>query len=348
MLVLVLVLVLVVVIDPIHSRTAIRNYDYEADYEHDDEHEHETHGTTVARTETEVAMNMSAIMILILCGAANAAPGPGAANLHERSLAVLREALAEGKEWVKVHAAESLLWTAHPENVRDLFLKEQETAGPRYRIGVWRVLAQAAPDEKERQTYVGKIVAVFVDTNAPDRLHAAETLGKLGYAGRESEVVRWAEKEYGSNQAMARWILANSGNAKDEAYLAELLQSDNADARGCAAYALRFFKKVRPETYAKLQAAGQKEPLDSNQRANILSPWYLHAPEAERPAIRAPLLKYAENGTKDDKREMCAALGRAPNPDDVPVLTRLLDDPDLDARAGAAEALLRIERGSPK
>ena len=285
-------------------------------------------------------------MLTLCCAATAAGDPPVSLPLHDRCVGILRDAVTNGQEWVKVHAAESLLWTGHPENVRELFLKELDGAGPRYRIGVWRVLAQAAPDEKQRQEYVNKIRDVFLDTQAPDRTHAVETLGKLGFTSHDPEFVRVAKEETGSFQAMTRWVLANSGKEEDEALLVETLQSDNADARGCAAYALRFFKTIRPETYAKLKAAALKEPKDSPQRTNILSPWYRHAPQSERPAIRALLLEQANKGTKDDKREMCAALGRVPDPSDIPVLTKLLDDPDLDARAGAAETILRIEMGT--
>lgn len=278
---------------------------------------------------------------LALCCAATS-EGLIPRELHDRCLTEIHAALDNGTEFVKVHAAESLLWTGNPGNVREVFLKEPQTV-PRYRIGVWRVLAQAAPDAKERRAYENRILTALLDTNGTDRTHAAETLGKLGVSNHDPEVLRLAREETGACQAMARWVLANSGSEQDEAFLAELLESPNTDARGCAAYALRFFKIIRPATYEKLKAAGGKESLDSPHLANVLSPWYLHASAAERPAIRARLLQCAEAGNKDQKREVCAALGRVPNREDIPVLTKILADADLDARAGAAEAILRIE-----
>lgn len=286
---------------------------------------------------------MFTAIVFAFCSLAGAASEGLPPDIHDRSLAVLHEALADGKEWVKVHAGEALLWTGHPEGVRESFLQDLPNAGPFYRIGVWRVLAQAASDATERGGYEQKILSVLLDTKAPDRQHAAETLGKLGVASHDAEVVRLAKEETGAFRAMTRWVLANSHDPADEAALAALLDAEDADARGCAAYALRFFKAILPETYAKLKSAGEREPRDSKQRTNILSPWYLHAPKAERPAIRARLIEYADKSQKEDKREMCAALGRVPSRDDVPILVRLLDDPELDARSGAAEALLRIE-----
>ena len=47
-------------------------------------------------------------------------------DLHERCLVELRGVLDKGEEFVKVHAAESLLWTGYPEGVREAFLSEPQ------------------------------------------------------------------------------------------------------------------------------------------------------------------------------------------------------------------------------
>ena len=268
-------------------------------------------------------------------------------ELHDRALAVLREAVAREESWVKVHAAESLLWTGHPQGVYDTFVRELDAAGPQYRIGVWRVLAQATEGE-ESDKHRAKILDAFLDVDGPDRLHAAETLGKLGHAGKDEEFRRVATGHHsveraGAFEACARWVLANSGDEPDEAALAALLESEDPEARGVAAYAFRFFECIRPASYAKLKAAAEREPEDSSWRVNLLSTWYVHAPEDERPSIKTKLVRYARNGGTGDKREACVALGRIPDTADVPLLARLLDDAEMDVRTGAAETFLRIE-----
>ena len=264
-------------------------------------------------------------------------------DLHERCLVELRGVLDKGEEFVKVHAAESLLWTGYPEGVREAFLSEPQTI-PKYRIGVWRVLAQAAVDKQERAEYEGRILAVLLDPSAPDRLHAAETLGKLGINCSDVEILRLSKEEAGPFQTMARWILANSGRAEDEAFLAGLLESPDPAARGCAAYAFRFFKTVRPETYQAIKRAAENESPDSPWLAHLLSSCYLHASADAKPALRLRLLQCVESGNKEQKREACAALGRNPHPEDIVPLRALLADSDMDVRAGAAEAILFIER----
>jgi len=292
------------------------------------------------------AKNAMSVCVIVFLSAVACAQTqkPVSKETHDRALAVLHEAMTQGKEWVKIHAAESLLWTGNPKGVADMFRKETETAPPKYRIGVWRVLAQAIGNEDEKRLFTDRIAAAFLDVNGPDRIHAAETLGKLGYVGKDPEFRRVGEQEKGSFQACARWCVANSGTEEDERFLAALLDSPDSDARGCTAYAFRFFKKIRPETLRQLEAAAKREPADSVWRANLLSTWYMHVAPADRPAVKTLLAPYAENGSVDAKREVCAVFGRVPDPVDVPLLTKLLDDTDLDVRAGAAEALLRIER----
>ena len=70
---------------------------------------------------------MVTAIVLAFCCAVNP-DGAISPALHARCLSVLREALADGKEFVKVHAAESLIWTGNAGNVREVFLNEPTTA----------------------------------------------------------------------------------------------------------------------------------------------------------------------------------------------------------------------------
>src|SRR5690606_22576845 len=90
----------------------------------------------------------------------------------------LRQILGEQHEWVKVHAAEFLLQLGQPEGVKEAFVSENEQFGDKapYRIGIWRVLAQAETSEQKKQRWVGKIKKAFLDPRGSDRLHAIETL----------------------------------------------------------------------------------------------------------------------------------------------------------------------------
>lgn len=267
-------------------------------------------------------------------------------GLRTRALETLREGMAKGKEWVKVHAAEALIWTGNPQGVKEAFLAElKKKPGPKFRIGVWRVLAQVAGGNKaERKKYVDPIVAALVDPKGPDRIHASETLGKLGYAERLKEVIQLAgdaKAEKGSLQPLARWILANGGKPEDEKQLAALLDSKNATVRTLAAYALRWLERIGPETTAKLRSALAGEPPDSRARVYLSSAAYTHA-ITDRACVQAGLLQYALSGSTEQKCEMCQALASRGDVALLHTLEGLMADADLDVRVNASYAVLKI------
>lgn len=100
----------------------------------------------------------------------------------KQALVDLQHLLLSEKEWVKVHVAEFLIWEGvHIDDVKQEFLKEERLYGDiaKYRIGVWRVLAQCASTAEERMQWEQKIRTVYENSLAEDRLHAIETLSKL-------------------------------------------------------------------------------------------------------------------------------------------------------------------------
>ena len=170
---------------------------------------------------------------------AAAPPSPVASELRDRSVEIIRKVFASEQRWVKVHAAEYLLALDHSEGVEEAFMEELKAHGdePQYRIGIWRVLARASYKDKEREEWTKKICEVFFDTASPDRLHAAETLAKLGYKLKDSEVAATeaAASEDKPWAPYATWILLNSGVKGAEARLAAMLDSKDVDTRVGAA-----------------------------------------------------------------------------------------------------------------
>jgi hypothetical protein len=269
------------------------------------------------------------------------------ASLRPRALQILRTALEREAQWIKVHAAEALLDAGEPQGVAREFERELASKGgePRYRIGIWRVLARTAPDDRERQQWVGRIVAAFLDTAGPDRLHAAEALAKLDYhaSGQAAEAFDLeARLGRGSLAADARWVLANSGRADGDVQLADLLASDDISTRTDAAYAIRYLPKISAAAWDKVSAAARKEASGSSARASLLSPAFVHAPADLQASFKAEVVKYLSSGTNDEKYEACAALAQRGREDDVIALVPLLYHRDADVRIGAAHAVLRI------
>ena len=119
-----------------------------------------------------------AALVLVALGAAGAHPSAELRqNTRQTALRVLRAAMESEQRWIKVHAAEALLSLGESQDVARTFEIELAARGgePQYRIGIWRVLAQAAQTDQQREPWITKIVAAFRDPRSPDRLHAAET-----------------------------------------------------------------------------------------------------------------------------------------------------------------------------
>ena len=112
-----------------------------------------------------------------------------ATELQSQAIAVLEAAMKESEQgFERIHAAEALIWTGRPEGIQEYFLEQVRTADSQRLnpIGVWRVLYRTnANHPDQQQEYLKQIVAVYADPTAKDRGTAAETLGKLKYAGAD-------------------------------------------------------------------------------------------------------------------------------------------------------------------
>ena len=274
---------------------------------------------------------------------------PVSEELRSRAVDVLRQTLECESRWVKVHAAEFLLALDHPQGVAEAFAKELDESDDvlEYRIGVWRVLSRVALQEEHRDKWITKIRDVLHDEDALDRLHAAETLGKLGYIAREQgdELFdRISQSNDGPLLVYARWVLANSGMEAAITQLAELLASDQVETREGTAYALRFLPELSPVNYDKLKTAVESEPSDSPAHVYLLSATAVHGSGDLKKPSKDWLLDYAATGTDGEKFEACMALAQIGTNDDLPILERLLLDKSADVRSGAAYAILRIDR----
>jgi hypothetical protein len=278
-----------------------------------------------------------------------AQPGVPPAELRQRAIAALRGAMKEGKRFEKVHAAEALLWSGQPEGVREYFLEQDRLAAsdPMYWIGVQRVLNRtSAGDPAAQAKSLDAILAVFSDDKAKARGTAAETLAKLRYAERTPTVLDLAENGKADIRVSARWILASSGRAEDEAYLAEMLGSQSPPDRFYAAYAFRHFRSIRPTTLKALRDLAAKEPSDGEVRCYVSGTLYTHLPAAERESAKKDLLSYATSGNTDQRYQGCMALANWPSEDMIAVAEKLLDNGPVDERVGGAYLLLKI--GHPR
>ncbi len=266
-------------------------------------------------------------------------PSENQGALRQRALRLLRAAL-HAAPLKNMHAAEALIWDRYPNEARAEFERLLPTAKPPILIGAWRVLAQAAGDPKVRARYVNKVRDAALDTKGPQAEFAIESLGKLGYAGRERPFVELAESGEPVMKILARWVIANSGKAEDEAALAELLDQPDSRNRGIAAYALRFLKRLRPATIAHVQKVYDAEPPDGAGRVFFATTLYVHGTSENRAALKRELFRFAEKGDQEARYQSLLVVGKWAGYSDLPNLERFLSDKDGDIRIAAAHAIL--------
>jgi solute:Na+ symporter, SSS family len=277
----------------------------------------------------------------------SAAPPPHFSVQAAKMLDVLKQAFAEEKDFVRIHAAEALVEHGEGKLVVATLGPEADSAPPIVRVGIWRTLAAAESSER-RAKWVAKLREVMLTPGLPDRIHAAESLAKLGVSLPDDrpaieELARTSSKAHSCH---AIWMLALAGDEGAENRLVELLTSDDQIARLASGYILGRLPKISDESRKKLFVAARAEPTDSPACGYLLASAYLRAADAEAAAeFKTRLAERLKNGTVSERYVAALAIGERGDTADLPVLAPLLEQTG-DARIGAAQGSLRILRRS--
>jgi len=304
--------------------------------------------------------------------ASNNTHQPVSDSLRKSIIHILKNNLNTQSQWTKVHAAEYLIALGHRQDVKEIFLDEQEkhsTDSP-YRIGIWRVLAQAAGTDTERNAWIDRILKVYGDTSATDRVHAAETLAKLHISPAKDypeETHKILEGPDNPLSVYTHWAVVSSIDTDTagtgSSYFSDIIFNNNKDTavRGQAAYALRHLDHLSNATWSKLAAKALSEPSGSRARIYLTSAAFITVPDDSvrsqtYPAIRKQLLSYRDSPNKNDVVEMTAALAEKGDIADLPALISLLEERNPDSQKaknifadpdvidGAGYAVLRIDK----
>ncbi len=282
---------------------------------------------------------------LLLLGLAGFTHSLGAVEPGKAARATLWKIVREESAWTKVHAAEVLLAAGEREPIADTFRREQELHGQEknYRVGIWRVMAQACPGE--RPLWWNKIAAAFLDPRAPDRLFALESLAKLGdplTPELTAAVSSWAASAPLAERVFADWIEAQQGRPAGIKHLIEGLQSVEVLARYRSAYALRRLQCSDPEALAALRAAARTEPAESIARPVVIGAAYALAAESEQMANWRRALDQMISKGGPAAYDALQAWPTHGSDADLPFLVALLQHAEADVRTGAAGAILSI------
>lgn len=289
-----------------------------------------------------------------------------------RAVTTLREAVRDQEKFVKVHAAEACLGLDIVADVYSTFQAEETRFGqePKHRVVIWRVLAQSAPDESEKQIWRARIAAAFLDEQGPDRLHAVEALAKLGHQILPSQRDAFQLAISGTDSGMdlfTSWVFARQPlepqalesqpkPVSHELSIAEYLHSDDEVARLRAAYILRHLSGLTPKTRSDLFQRAKSEPEHSIAHAYLAGSALVVASrndlDQETVFWHAEVIRIASHASAASQRATaCQSLAEVGTIADLSVLQNLMQDVDPDVQVFAAHAtcsiLARTTPGSP-
>jgi hypothetical protein len=291
-------------------------------------------------------------------------------SLRKKALHELNTVLKTQQEFIKVHAAEYLIWLGHKKNVRTVFLKENELHGtePRYRIGIWRVLAQTETNSDAKMKWVNQVLNVFGDMNAPDRLHSAETLGKLHISPLTKYPEATQQSISGTFRNLSLYTLwATSYQSKEKleenrrTFLKTAIKDDNKDARLISSYILRRLKGLNSKEWRELATKALEEPDTSSVKISLLTTAFITVPDKKQQQrlflqLKNEISKGYESFPAAKRIELAAALAENGSLNDIPLLVSFLENKNTkgiydrdskeaaDVRAAAAYAILKLTK----
>ncbi len=175
-------------------------------------------------------------------------------EIHDKAIEKLHEAANSDEFWVQVHAFEFLCQLGHTEWVESNFepWKTEHENTPKERIGVWRVGVQLAASDEERKDFLDKIKTAYQDTAGLDRIHAAESLAKLGIPLLlvDAEQVEADLEDQSVLREFVTWgaVLPRApGDLPDYDYFFSAFEAADMNGKEILAYALVKMRQKFPE-----------------------------------------------------------------------------------------------------
>jgi len=287
--------------------------------------------------------------------------------LKEQALTELRTVLKNNAMWVKVHAAEYLVWLHQDINdVQKVYEEEyrQYQNEPKYRIGISRVLYQTETDPAKKKACLDKVLTIFGDTTSPDRIHAAETLAKL----KTSPAVLYPQATDASLKDTSRilqtytlWATSYTSKEVEEKNKQEFIRMAFEDAdpiiRKISAYVLLKSKDLTPGEWESFAAKALEEPASGGLRNNLLQAafvTYTGGDETIHQKIKTEITSNWKQFNAGERIELAQALAEKGGCKDAVILAAFLNNEEnnnlydaqspsgADVRAAAAYAILKI------
>jgi sialidase-1 len=253
---------------------------------------------------------------------------------RERCLSVLREGMASGEFWPSMHAAEALSDAGAGEEVRRALAPRLATeADAQHRCGIARELVRAGDLSQVRT-----LLDVLASPDPHGHGHACESLYKAREIGDGVLLRRAMQAAEPSNRAlMAAAALARWGNPEAFERLREAVGHDDLAVARTAAWILARVGDARDIPALRACRDRSREPLT---RA-----YFEHALAALGDAEgKAALLRNLDHEDPSVRVQACEFVPDARATEAADALARRLDDPTLDVRVRAAQAILALAR----
>ena len=279
--------------------------------------------------------------------------------------------------WVSVHAMEYLAKLGLKKEARKLALSNlkafQDT--PEKRIGYWRVQSMAAKRKLQRIYWTRKIKKAYLTKSSPDRIHAAESLAKLGISFKKfnQAIVLKDLNSEGMLFSFCNWAYSlpkDVNELPDYSALMKEISNKNLQRRSLAAYAFGFLKtNMSKDSWDTLATFALKEDPNSTAYVRLIFAAYVHYNDLNRESldtfidVRERLLRLENSPKKSERMELCLALAQSSLEHDLPIIERVLfsittptdhssaksmpldsDDKEfLDLKAAASYAYLKLQ-----
>ena len=148
-----------------------------------------------------------------------------------------------------------------------------------YRIGLWRVLNQAAISSEEKNQWLDSISKVYEDYTSLDRIHAAETLAKLKVSPNSiSAKVTDSVLKSDHNPMWAYTYWGTAYTSEKEMYEVKnkliniiLNAEESTLVKKIAIYALYKMKNLGVQNWDLLSSRAVNEPMDSPLYTSLLT-----------------------------------------------------------------------------
>ena len=269
-----------------------------------------------------------------------AAPLP--VDVRERAMEVLIAGIDSDEFWPAMHAAEGLTIAGEGALVRQRLSPPLPIeTDDQHRCGLAREMVRAGDPTKS-----AVMIAILADPTSSGRIHAAESLYKVGWQGDADTYLRavWNPDSDFVLQLVAVAALAKHGGAMDQAEALKFLRTtliqttDQNHLRLVAWILARVgaasdIERIRPHL---------KRELKDRPRVFLEHALARLGDESGRVALRRNL----ESADASTRTYAAVFAGEAGMTEVIPQLIRQLEDPDLDARIRAAQALFELEKST--